>query len=376
MNAVLPPPRPAPAGLAPDPVGGRVAVERLTALWALAEVALGGALHALRLPFTGLFVGGSAVLLLTLIAHAAREGGLPVRRALLGATAVTLVLKAAASPHSPLGAYVAVGFQGLMAAALLPALGPRVGPFVLAVIALVESALQKALVLAVLFGAPLWEAVDALGESAVRAFGAEPGGAGRLSVWLVGGYVGLHVVAGVGVGVLAGRLPGHVARAQRSPEVARLTAAAGRATREREAERAIQQRPAWRRRPAVRRVLVVAAGLAVFAALHGRGTGGDGSAWTAAALSVARALTVLAVWTVAVAPALVAVLHRALGRRRGRYAGEVARATALLPRLRVLAPLAWREASVAGPLGRFGRFATLVTAAALVVAPAETGRAV
>ena len=45
-----------------------LAIQRLTALWAFAESGLGGMLHALQLPFTGLIVGGLSVIIITLIA--------------------------------------------------------------------------------------------------------------------------------------------------------------------------------------------------------------------------------------------------------------------------------------------------------------------
>ena len=330
----------------------RASVERLTALWALAEVALGGALHALRLPLTGLLVGGSAVVLLSLIAHAARAGGLSVRRSVLGATVVALVLKAAASPQSPVGAYVAVAFQGGLAALVLPALGRRLGPLVLGVVALAESAVQKALVLLVLFGGGLVEAVDAVGAGAQKALGLS--GGASLSAVALGAYVGVHAVAGAAVGVLAGRLPGRVEALRQSGEVARLVAEA-RALAEARVVRA--ERRAWWQRPAVRRVAVVAAGLALYALLLGRG---GGSAVAGVAASIARAAVVLAVWALAVAPVLLGLVRRALARRRSERAAEVARATALLPVLRALVPLAWRASA-----GRPGRFAALVAASAL-----------
>ncbi len=46
----------------------QLAVQRLTALWAFSESGLGGILHALQMPFTGLLVGGMAILLISLIA--------------------------------------------------------------------------------------------------------------------------------------------------------------------------------------------------------------------------------------------------------------------------------------------------------------------
>ena len=42
---------------------------RLTALWALIEAGLGGLLHAFHLPFTGIILGGFAVLIISLLAQ-------------------------------------------------------------------------------------------------------------------------------------------------------------------------------------------------------------------------------------------------------------------------------------------------------------------
>ena len=88
------------------------AVNRLTALWALNESGLGGVLHAAKFPFTGIFVGGFAVILISLIARYSNYSF----KAILKATAMVLMIKAAVSPHSPFPAYLAVSFQGLLGA--------------------------------------------------------------------------------------------------------------------------------------------------------------------------------------------------------------------------------------------------------------------
>ena len=45
-----------------------VAIQRLTAVWAFCESGLGGILHAMQMPFTGLVVGGLAVIIICFIA--------------------------------------------------------------------------------------------------------------------------------------------------------------------------------------------------------------------------------------------------------------------------------------------------------------------
>ncbi|MFT5818187.1 MAG: hypothetical protein ACI95K_001675, partial [Lentimonas sp.] len=71
-------------------------ISRLTALWALSEAGLGGVLHALQSPFTGLFVGGFAIVLGSLIAYFAEDKWNTIFRSLL----VVLIIKLAVSPHS------------------------------------------------------------------------------------------------------------------------------------------------------------------------------------------------------------------------------------------------------------------------------------
>lgn len=43
-------------------------IARLTALWALAESGLGGYMHAMKIPFTGIVLGGTAIVVISLIA--------------------------------------------------------------------------------------------------------------------------------------------------------------------------------------------------------------------------------------------------------------------------------------------------------------------
>ncbi|MDT0632646.1 hypothetical protein RQM47_11045 [Rubrivirga sp. S365] len=343
--------------------GGSHAVARLTALWGLVEVGLGGALHALRLPLTGLLVGSSAVVLLALIAEAARRDGRSVRRTLLGATAVVLGVKAAASPHSPVGAYLAVAFQGGLATLALPTLGRRLGPLVLGVVALAESAVQRVLVMTILFGAAFWDAVDALVDLATRQLGAvvgaDLGGAGSGSVWLVSVYIGVHLVVGGVVGVLAARVPKRAFRAAQRPSAVALARAGRDRSDERTARAARTPRP-WYARPPIRRLGLAALLLAAYAALGLT----EGSARPAAdaAVAVVRAAVLLALWTTVVAPLALRLVHRLAGRsRRG---ADVARAAEQIPELRAIAGLAWRKTRGRGgarPLA----FAVLVSAAAL-----------
>ena len=136
-------------------------ISRLTALWALSEAGLGGIMHALQSPFTGLFVGGFAILLVTLIAYFSDNRWNTILRSLL----IVLIIKLAVSPHSPPTAYLAVTFQAIMAGAIYSKLRINMwSTMLLGIITLVESAIQKLLVLWLVYGNSIWKAIDEFGE--------------------------------------------------------------------------------------------------------------------------------------------------------------------------------------------------------------------
>ena len=130
---------------------------RLTALWALSESGLGGFMHALKIPFTGFFLGGFAIVIITLIAHHTHHKS----KSILQATLLVILVKALVSPHSPPMAYIAVAFQGLSGLALFALIpNTRLAAALFGLIALMESAVQKFLVMTLIFGKSLWEALD------------------------------------------------------------------------------------------------------------------------------------------------------------------------------------------------------------------------
>ena len=145
------------------------AVWGLASVWGVAEAGLGGVMHGLKLPFTGLTVGGvAATVLIVLAAH---ERGLyhsekrPTRNTslLLKVTGTILLIKALASPHSPITAYVAVAFQGVLAAGLFRLIPSfRLAAFLFSLLAMMESATQKLLMLWLVYGHAFFEALDAL----------------------------------------------------------------------------------------------------------------------------------------------------------------------------------------------------------------------
>lgn len=180
----------------------KTAITRLTALWALSESGLGGLMFALKIPLTGFFVGGFAVLLIGLIAWFGRRNF----RTIVQATVLVLIVKATASPHSPPPAYIAVAFQGLLGALVYRYVGNfKIAAVLLAVIAMVESALQKVIMLTLVYGRSLWEALNKMFEGISKDFPVFSGVS--FSLVIIGIYLLLYVIWGFVVGIFSGKLP-------------------------------------------------------------------------------------------------------------------------------------------------------------------------
>lgn len=168
---------------------------RLTALWALSESGLGGMMHALKIPFSGLFLGGFAIVMVTLIAQQYSKGRF---KAVMQATLLVILVKAMASPHSPPMAYIAVGFQGLAGACIYSLGFNRITCIVFGGIALFESAIQKFLTATLIFGKSIWEALDGFFNSIAKDLGLS--GDFPFSFLLIGVYTAIYVIWGKIIG--------------------------------------------------------------------------------------------------------------------------------------------------------------------------------
>jgi hypothetical protein len=170
---------------------------RLIALWVLCEAIAGGMMHAVKIPFTGMIISSGAVICICLIAYY-----VPAKGAILKATIIVAVFKMLLSPHTPPTAYMAVFFQGLMGQLLFFNIRyHRLSCILLAVFALVESAIQRIVVLTVLYGTNFWSAVNEFlkkisNQSAVTDY----------SLFIATAYIALHAIAGLVVGLFAGSI--------------------------------------------------------------------------------------------------------------------------------------------------------------------------
>lgn len=177
-------------------------VYKLTALWALSESGIGGFMFAFKIPLTGLLLGANAIILLTMIAYYSDKKFSEILRA----TLLVLIVKVLVSPHSSPTAYLAVGFQGLAAALLFSNIKSlKLAAVLLGAISMLESATQKLLLLTIVFGKELWEAVNLFFEHISKELKLDV--SMNYAYWIITIYLLLFAIWGIVVGRFAASLP-------------------------------------------------------------------------------------------------------------------------------------------------------------------------
>jgi hypothetical protein len=174
--------------------GNRRIYYRIIAVWVICEAMLGGMIHGLKLPVSGLIVGSSAVVCICMLAHFVPEKG-----AILKATIIVAFFKLALSPHSPPPAYIAVFFQGFLGELIFSRKRFfRFSCILLGVLALAESATQRILVLVILYGSSFWNAVNTFFSKLTGS-----GAVTNYSLIFAAIYLAVHVLSGIAAGMMA-----------------------------------------------------------------------------------------------------------------------------------------------------------------------------
>jgi hypothetical protein len=300
-------------------------LHRITLAWAISECALGGFLHAIQSPFTGLLVGGLSVMFISLLAFHAEKP----TRAILQALVFVLGVKMAVSPHSPLGAYFAVSLQALFGV-LFFKLIPRfsIAAVLVGVTSLIASAIQKVIILTILFGTGFWNAIDSFSQEIATSlsFLSIQGGF-SFSEWLIGIYLGVYALGGFLIGWLASRIP-HIME-KRATEFDRLIENFDAPS---SSDSAIDQpKRKFQIWPLV--VAFILLGMAVQWLLFSADS---------AFQQMMRTLTVIAVWMLILRPIFKWILRKSLKSKQASIQSEIEQVQTSIPTLVSFAKFAWK----------------------------------
>ena len=319
----------------PEPADNRpvIRIERVIALWALSEAALGGVLHAFRIPFTGLIINSTAVVFMVLIATASQKRG-----TILQATVIVLIIKGLVSPHTPLAAYFAVAFQGLLGEVLLrPKRYLLLSSLVLGVVTLFQSAIQKILILTLLYGQALWESIDVFVNLLVNQFSFLLPVTNHInySLWLISFYLGIHLLAGVGIGLVAARVPKWLYLELQKSDDSRLRIIPP------SAEPITQhKRKRGIKKPSLLIIILLAASLFISSYLFPEVSRTQGMK---ALIMILRAVFILILWYLLIGPQLFKLYQRWARNKTNQYASQVQGAIDIFPSLRYIIRQTWQK---------------------------------
>jgi hypothetical protein len=278
--------------------------EVITALWALTEAALGGILHAFRIPFTGLFVNSGAVLFMVLIASATDKKGVILR-----ATFIVMIVKGIVSSSILLGA-----------------------------ITLLQSAMQKIVILTIVYGNSLWESINVLVNFILdqMPFFSILSDPVNFSFWLIITYVGIHLLAGIVVGIVAARIPGWIEQ-----EIENEKTVYHREGRENNFElQSTKKKRSWLKKPSIYAVIIFAGIIVVLSYLFPEISETQG---IKALIMIIRSTCILAVWYILIGPYLLKLAQKYLRSKQNKYAEEVQKTINILIPLRYIIYKSWNE---------------------------------
>lgn len=292
----------------------------------MSESGLGGVMHAFNSSFTGLVLGSIAVILISLIWDLSENKW----KSLLSALTIVLVVKAAVSPHSNLTAYLAVSFQALVGGAIysvIPSI--RIGAILFGVIALVESAVQKIIVLYVLYGNTLIEAINEFGVWVSNKTGyILPFTTTKTLVFI---YLFIFLIGGLVSGIFISYIIRSIRNNWENPDyILHLDAESTNTTNKKKNKR----RSLWL-------MMGIMAFLLLVLMIYGYFSGG----WDKGLYVFVRTILILLTWYLLVAPFAKRILFNILNRRKVELSSEINHVFDLIPYLKLIVTKAWRESS-------------------------------
>ena len=318
---------------------------RLVALWVICEAMLGGIIHGLRIPVSGLVVGSCAVICISLIAWYQ-----PKKGAIIKATLIVAIFKMMLSPQAGVPAYIAVFFQGAMGELLFwNRRYFRVSCMLLSVMALLESGLQRILVLTIIYGNDLWLVVNNFFNQLLR--NQKPANA---SFWIVSIYVGIHGLVGLIIGWIAGLLPHKILLWKGSLGVYHS------------GETKLVLPNARRKRKRLKKIMLVI--WLMLLLIFAQSYLGPGEAWLPSNIVLkilVRSAIIVLGWIFLVGPLLKQVLHSWLKQKQGNWKKDIEPVVKLIPLTQQIVADSWVHSARNKGFARLALFGKLVLVRAM-----------
>lgn len=324
------------------------AITKLIILWAFSESALGGLLHAFRIPLTGLFVGGSAVIFISLIAHYSNN-----KTSILNATLLVLVIKFVVSPYTPLPAYFSVLAEGSLGFFLFNILNlKKSAPILLGFFALLFSSFQKIFVYTVLFGMTFWESIDVFINFVFKQLSITSEANISFSYIIISIYVTIHILGGILAGIVSKNIPKWVDDFSYQINFSKILPA-----EENKPEKKKHKKLFWYQKVSGIIFILITTVLLV---LSYTTTMFDSNLPVKIIIMFIRSIVITVIWFFLFAPYVMKIIQRLLSKKKSEYSNEVENIVNLLPEMKAAVKYSWNESSKTKGVGRIKLFLSYI----------------
>jgi hypothetical protein len=311
----------------------QISILKITALWAFSESAFGGVLHALAVPFRGIFINGASVLFISLIALFSKNS-----KEILKSTLIVILIKALVSPHTPLAAYFAVTIQGLLGYLLfLTKSFYRLSALLLGIFTLFFSGIQKIIVLTLLFGNTLWKSLNIFIKQISREFlGLGINSDLNFGLILIGIYISIHIASGIFIGFYAGMLPQKINfYRKRIPKDLLLEATE-------EIPKKDKKKKNWILRPTGFIIIFISISVLIYSYTSPSASEVGSSEII---IMLIRSITIMIIWFSLIGPVLRKLFQKYLSGKKSFYAKEIGEIMELFPQFKKVVSYCWKNSS-------------------------------
>lgn len=309
-------------------------VQRLTALWGFSEAALGTILHILKVPLTGLLIGGAAVFFISLIYRNAKSPS-----QILKSTLIVVLIKAAVTPFVPLNSFLAVSIQGFLGYVFFRFIPSyKFAAVVLGIITLTVSALQKLIIITLVFGNAFWESIDSFATYIItqHPFLKEIYSI-KLSLIIISIYTAIHFLGGLYIGIKAANVDRWLERKRKSFNLDELNNVSINPIFYEKKSR--KNRSWWKKKSGILLLIFSVSLMILSYTIPQLGKSKSLDIF----IMIIRSILVSLIWFKVISPIIIWHFHKFVEKRKFEHAAEINRITSLFPQFKTVINYCWAE---------------------------------
>ncbi len=281
-----------------------------------------------------MFVGGSAVIFISLIAYFSDS-----RRVIFESTIKVILVKFVVSPYTPITAYFAVMLQSVLGYLLFFRGFNKLSPIILGFLSLLLSAFQKIIILTLVFGMTLWESIDIFFEFILNKIIPNSLSIEQVSIsyLIIGTYVASHIVGGLLAGWYASSLPERLIQQSddkifsMNNDINNLLNSAPKKKGKRK----------WWKKPSSIMVLIFSLLLILISFLFEEV---DKSIAIRVVTMLGRSFLIIVIWYYFISPFLLKIVNNVLSKKRKKQAVEIEHIVQLFPSIKSIIKYSWSNA--------------------------------